>query len=93
MKEASTLDELVENLNGNFVQVPFCNTAECEDTIKEYTENHSSASAGDEQFELTGRAKSLCYPFGESQEKFVQGTKCFACEREATGNCLFGRSY
>lgn len=88
--KVSNMEEFLENLHGNFISAPFCGTEECEENIKSESEN-SVVHEGDESFQLTGKAKSLCFP--QDQSEFVEGTKCFACENQAKGICLFGRSY
>jgi len=88
---ATTLEEFSAKLNGNAVLVPFCETKECEDGVKAFTENLSNTSDSDAQFELTGKAKSLCIPF--DQPELEKDKKCFACDRHAVSYTYFGRSY
>jgi len=40
---------------------------------------------------LTGAAKTLCIPF--EQQPLPEGTKCFACGKDAKVKALWGRSY
>jgi len=89
--KANTLQEFASKLNGNAVLVPFCETSQCEEYIKNYTETQTTVGESDAKFELTGKAKSLCIPFDQPQ--LEPGTKCFACENEAKSWTYFGRSY
>jgi len=88
---ATNLEEFSAKLNGNAVLVPFCETKDCEEFVKEYTEKNTLVSESDTKFELTGKAKSLCIPF--DQPELPEGTKCFACELAAKSWTYFGRSY
>jgi prolyl-tRNA synthetase len=79
----------------NCVLIPWCETVECEKTIKERTTRRSSASAlvdgiVDEAAPSMG-AKSLCIPF--EQPASAQGKKCLQCGQPAKSFTLFGRSY
>jgi len=64
--------------------VPFCNTVEAEEWIKE----NSKGMEGDGQ---SAGAKSLCIPF--EQPELPAGTMCITGQGPATVWCLFGRSY
>jgi len=89
---AKTWDEFLDHLNNkNIVRVPFCCTSECEGDVKVKSAEESRAQVMDQQFELTGSAKSLCIPF--EQPDLPKGTKCFACDKTAEAWTLFGRSY
>jgi prolyl-tRNA synthetase len=92
-KRADTYAEFITLLNQrNVVLVPFCLTHECEDDVKTRSGNDTKAMASDENFGLTGSAKSLCVPFDQPELK--AGVSCFAgCGRQAKAFCLFGRSY
>lgn len=92
-KQAATYSDFITQLNQrNIVLVPFCCTHACEDDVKGRSGVDTKAMASDENFGLTGAAKSLCIPF--EQPELPAGTKCFAgCGRDATAHCLFGRSY
>jgi len=91
-KSANTWEEFLIQLNNkNIVKVPFCCTGDCEGEVKVKSAEQSKAQATDQQFELTGSAKSLCIPF--DQDALPKGTKCFACDRQAAAWTLFGRSY
>jgi len=73
------------------VLIPFCEKPSCEEEICAYTQQNTTASETDIQFELTGKAKSLCIPF--EQPELKQGTKCIYCNDTAKSYTLFGRSY
>jgi len=88
---ATTLEEFAQKLNGNAVLVPFCETAACEDMVKNYTETQTTVGESDATFELTGKAKSLCIPFDNPE--LPENTKCFACDNMAKSWTYFGRSY
>jgi len=92
-KRADTYDGFIKELNQrNIVLVPFCCTHECEDSVKGRTGTDTKAMATDENFGLTGAAKSLCIPF--EQPAMLADQKCFAgCGRAAVSYTLFGRSY
>jgi len=64
--------------------VPFCDTVEAEEWIKE----NSKGMEGDGQ---SAGAKSLCIPF--EQPEMPVGQMCITCQGPATVWCLFGRSY
>mmetsp|Transcript_11407 Transcript_11407/g.36434 ORF Transcript_11407/g.36434 Transcript_11407/m.36434 type:complete len:521 (+) Transcript_11407:39-1601(+) len=86
--------EFVDALNGgNMVLAPWCQRMECEEAVKERTGPQSkdpavleAASRG-----LSGAAKSLCLPFGQTAP--AEGQTCFACEHAANAWCMWGRSY
>ncbi len=82
----------------HIVMAPWCEFVECEEGIKERTGPQAAdlADKTEEEKEevekaLSGSAKSLCVPF--EQSPLPEGTKCFACDRDARVRCLFGRSY
>jgi prolyl-tRNA synthetase len=82
---------------------PHCNTTECEEIIKERSneaadkadiateESKDAEAAAEEGEKLTGSAKSLCMPFDEPLPP--SGTPCVQCSKPATVWTLFGRSY
>jgi prolyl-tRNA synthetase len=91
--DVATWEDFVPALSKKCIcRVPWCNTTECEEKIKECSAKES-LSLTDEEVNsgLTGSAKSLCMPF--EQRELPTGTKCFACGKEAKVECLFGRSY
>jgi prolyl-tRNA synthetase len=92
-KRADTYDDFIKELNQrNIVLVPFCCTHDCEDKVKARTGADTKAMASDENFGLTGSAKSLCIPFDQPQ--MPAGQQCFAgCGSAAVSYTLFGRSY
>jgi len=92
-KRADTYDDFIKELNQrNIVLVPFCCTHDCEDKVKARTGADTKAMASDENFGLTGSAKSLCIPF--EQPQMPAGQQCFAgCGSAAVSYTLFGRSY
>lgn len=74
---------------------PWCEHVECEEDVKERTgpkaQEAEAGAAGEEAGRgLTGAAKSLCLPFSGAD---VTGQRCFACGKEASAMCLWGRSY
>jgi len=73
------------------VLVPFCENYLCEVEIGKYTLNNTVVGESDQQFELTGKAKSLCIPF--EQDELPSGCKCIMCDDPAKSWTLFGRSY
>ncbi|PVU89568.1 hypothetical protein BB559_005069 [Furculomyces boomerangus] len=89
-------DEFVPALNNKCLcYIPWCNTSECEDAIKERS---SRAEVGDEPQDEKAPsmgAKSLCIPFNQpTNPPLVPGeTKCIQCGNLATVYGLFGRSY
>eukprot|EP01130_Rhizamoeba_saxonica_P000544 TRINITY_DN10518_c0_g1_i1.p1 TRINITY_DN10518_c0_g1~~TRINITY_DN10518_c0_g1_i1.p1 ORF type:complete len:514 (-),score=153.08 TRINITY_DN10518_c0_g1_i1:27-1523(-) len=92
LSKSTNFDDFLEELNqGNIVSVPFCETSECEEQVKTLSAERTQAAAGDDAFELTGKAKSLCIPF--EQEPLEANQKCFACDLCAKSWCIFGRSY
>jgi len=85
-------NEFLNLLNAKkMVLIPFCQKISCEEEICAYTQQNTKASETDIQFELTGKAKSLCIPF--EQPELIKGTKCIYCSDEAKSYTLFGRSY
>jgi prolyl-tRNA synthetase len=78
--------------NRCIVRCSWCKSAACEDEVKKRSAKESAAaSSSDQQFELSGAAKSLCIPF--DQPEMPEGTKCFNCGNDAQVWCMFGRSY
>lgn len=89
----------------NLVLAPWCERIECEEEVKEKTQNTvttdttTNTEGNEEEGEdgefsqpaLSGAAKTLCIPF--AQEPLLPGTKCFSCGRDATTHALWGRSY
>jgi len=74
--------------------VPWCETQESEDAIKEATRQTMEESVVTEEGAvpaLTGAAKSLCIPL--DQPPMPPGTKCFFSGAPARRWTLFGRSY
>jgi len=92
LKKALTWEEFLNFLNNqNVVLVPFCLDDACEGNVKKKSAEESKAQKTDEQFQLTGAAKSLCIPF--EQPELPAGTKCFCCGQPAKSWTIFGRSY
>jgi len=69
---------------GHMMLVPFCNTVEAEEWIKE----NSKGMEGEGQ---SAGAKSLCIPF--EQPAMPEGQMCITGKGVARVWCLFGRSY
>ncbi|OLY82878.1 putative proline-tRNA ligase [Smittium mucronatum] len=89
-------DDFVTALNNKCIcLIPWCNTTDCEDQIKDRS---SRAELGDEPQDEKAPsmgAKSLCIPFDQpTNPPIEQGvTKCIQCGNLATVYGLFGRSY
>lgn len=88
----------------NLVLTPWCERTECEEDVKERTQNSQPVVEETEDGEfnqpaLSGAAKTLCIPFAQVlfiniiQEPLLPNTKCFACGKAATTHALWGRSY
>lgn len=89
----------------NIALVPWCESPECENDIKEssykYLKNHYKRQQKKKEQELDendyhqlniiGSAKPLCIPF--EQPEMEQEHKCIKCEKKAKRYALFGRSY
>lgn len=87
----TTWEDFMKKLNAKHCcLVPWCNTRECEDRVKERSKQEESGEEG----MLSGAAKSLCIPYSkEYQKELPEGTKCFACDLKATCWTLYGRSF
>ncbi|OMJ24411.1 putative proline-tRNA ligase [Smittium culicis] len=96
LKTITKWDDFITALNNKCIcLIPWCNTTECEDEIKERS---SRAELGDEPQDEKAPsmgAKSLCIPFLQpTNPPIEQGvTKCIQCDKHATVYGLFGRSY
>jgi len=91
-KKATTWEDFLMYLNQkNVVLVPFCCDGDCEGKAKKRSGEESKAQQSDEQFQLTGAAKTLCIPF--DQPELPAGTNCICCGTPAKAWTLFGRSY
>ncbi|KAF7309589.1 Dihydrolipoyl dehydrogenase [Mycena indigotica] len=92
LKVVTRWEDFVPQLDNKCaVVVPWCETEECEDAIKE-----RSAKASEPQDERapSAGAKSLCIPFDQARwGQIASGQRCIACERDARRFALFGRSY
>lgn len=85
------VNEMAKPLNEkNVLFIPFCGVPDCEEQIKDITQEQSKQGAVDERAPSMG-AKSLCTPF--EQPELKEGTKCANCDRAAKHWTLFGRSY
>ncbi|KAM0675730.1 hypothetical protein GVAV_000505 [Gurleya vavrai] len=78
-------DFLIELDKKNMLLASWCNTAACEDNIKEKSQIVDENGAV-----VTMGAKSLCIP-DDYQENIEE--KCFKCDKKASCNALFGRCY
>lgn len=76
--------------------IPWCETSDCEDEIKEKSSRSGLAATEvqDEKAPSMG-AKSLCIPMEQPvHKKLIKGeTKCVSCGKDARRWALFGRSY
>jgi prolyl-tRNA synthetase len=75
----------------NMCLCSWCEESACEEEAKKRSQKESSVSKSDEQFQLSGSAKSLCIPF--DQPPLPEDILCFQCGKKAKVWCLFGRSY
>ncbi|CAI2359731.1 unnamed protein product [Moneuplotes crassus] len=92
MKNAATWDDFMSELNQrNLILTPWCDQESCEDNVKERSKEESKQAENAGEEVLTGSAKTLCKPI--SQPELAEGTKCFACDSNATSTALWGRSY
>jgi prolyl-tRNA synthetase len=69
-----------------YVETPWCCEPDCEKDVK-----LKSAEESDENSQLSGKAKTLCLPFG--QEAVPENTICFNCDNLAKKYAIWGRSY
>ncbi|CAG8623108.1 9397_t:CDS:2 [Paraglomus brasilianum] len=89
-------DDFVPMLDAkNFVLIPWCETGQCEDQIKENSARKATQDEAEDERAPSMGAKSLCIPFDQPKNPpIVAGeTKCVACGNDAKRYCLFGRSY
>ncbi|CAG8628420.1 6569_t:CDS:2 [Paraglomus occultum] len=89
-------DDFVPMLDAkNFVLIPWCETEQCEDQIKENSARKATQDEPEDERAPSMGAKSLCIPFDQPKNPpiVVGETKCVACGSDAKRYCLFGRSY
>jgi prolyl-tRNA synthetase len=92
IKPAKDWDSFMTELNHrNLVLTPWCDEQSCEENVKEKSKEESKAAENEGEEQLTGSAKTLCKPL--EQPQLEEGTRCFACERNAKATALWGRSY
>ena len=93
-KVVTDWDEFTRTLNAkNHVIIPWCETGECEDKIKDRSARTvSSEEAQDERAPSMG-AKSLCIPFDQASYPSLEGKTCPQCGAPAKRWTMFGRSY
>ena len=85
--KATNWKEFMDELNQlKFIETPWCTDKQCEENVKAH-----SAEDSDESSALSGKAKTLCMPQGQSN--VPEGTKCFKCDKPAQKYVLWGRSY
>lgn len=86
IKKANNWNDFIAQLNeNNMLLISWCNTAICEEMIKE-----ESAIKNENNEVVNMGAKSLCIPF-DYQNDIEE--KCMKCGKEAKVNAIFGRSY
>jgi len=73
--------------NKKIPRTPWCGKISCEEHVKKESKE---AKASDSTQAPVG-AKTLCLPFDAAT--VAPGTKCFACNDEATTRALWGRTY
>lgn len=90
IKSAATWPEFMTSLNSRcIVYTPWCNNTACEKAVKERSALESKGTENESG--LSGSAKTLCIP--NEQEPIAEGTKCFACGKDASKRVYWGRSY
>lgn len=89
-KEADNFDAFLNYLNEKcMVLTPWCNIQSCEENVKLKVKAESEKHGLDESH--VGTVKTLCIP--TKQPQIVENTKCFICDKNATVQVLWGRSY
>ncbi|PVU89744.1 hypothetical protein BB561_005182 [Smittium simulii] len=89
-------DDFVSKLNNkSLCYIPWCNTSECEDEIKDRSARAELGDTPQDEKAPSMGAKSLCIPFNQpTTPALVHGvTKCIQCDKLAKVYGLFGRSY
>ena len=92
IKKAEDWKSFMTQLNkGNGVMTKWCEAEECEEKVKERSGKESKEEEGENEFQLTGAAKTLCKPL--KQDEIGAEDKCFHCGAQAKVWILWGRSY
>jgi prolyl-tRNA synthetase len=95
VKDVDNWKDFMDALGGrNLCMAPWCDVQACEVEVKDRSKEESLAlmlEKNEEEAMLTGSAKTLCIPF--EQKPLAEGTKCFACGKDAKVTALWGRSY
>jgi prolyl-tRNA synthetase len=95
VKEVDNWKDFMDALGGrNLCSAPWCDVQDCEVQVKDRSKEESlqlMLEKNEEEAMLTGSAKTLCIPF--EQKPLAEGTKCFACGKDAKCTALWGRSY
>jgi prolyl-tRNA synthetase len=91
-KTADNWQDFMTHLNNkNIVLTPWCGIDEEEEKVKAKSAIESKAVDGEGDSGLTGKAKTLCKPFGLAAP--VEGVKCFFTGLPAKEYIFWGRSY
>eukprot|EP01129_Flabellula_baltica_P011305 TRINITY_DN4921_c0_g1_i2.p1 TRINITY_DN4921_c0_g1~~TRINITY_DN4921_c0_g1_i2.p1 ORF type:complete len:533 (-),score=108.33 TRINITY_DN4921_c0_g1_i2:129-1727(-) len=79
----TSMEEFLEAVNeGKMALVPWCGDADCETNISEQSKQADSQK-------VARKAKSLCFPVEQPEDK----CNCFACNKTATKWAYFGKSF
>ncbi|PVU90125.1 hypothetical protein BB560_006235 [Smittium megazygosporum] len=81
--------------NKKLCLIPWCNTSECEDEVKDRSAKSVADDVPQDEKAPSMGAKSLCIPYNQpTNPPIVPGqTKCIQCGNDAKVYGLFGRSY
>lgn len=89
-KTADNWDDFMTHINNKcIVLTPWCGIAEEEEKVK--AKSALESKGAEEEGGLSGKAKTLCIPFGVEKPK--EGVKCFFTGKQAVHYIYWGRSY
>ena len=87
-------DDFTRTLNAkNHVIIPWCESEECEDQIKDRSARTASTDEAQDERAPSMGAKSLCIPFDQDAYPAIDGKRCPQCGNPAKRWTMFGRSY
>lgn len=87
-------DDFTRTLNAkNHVIIPWCESEECEDKIKDRSARTASTDEAQDERAPSMGAKSLCIPFDQDTYPAIDGKRCPQCGNPAKRWTMFGRSY